>query len=120
MAMIASQSRPRMPPVRYAGERIDLAAEARKSRRRLYPVSIAYSLYASVVLGLAWRSAGPGRSLAFSGSGLALWTAAEYMVHRHVLHGRFSTSSTTPGPGTAAASMARSRTPDPTRPCSPF
>ena len=87
--MIARQSRPRMPPVRYAGERIDLATEARKSRRRLYPVSIAYSLYASVVLGLAWRSAGPGRPLAFSGSGLALWTVAEYLVHRHVLHGRF-------------------------------
>jgi sterol desaturase/sphingolipid hydroxylase (fatty acid hydroxylase superfamily) len=63
--------------------------EARKARRRLYPVSVLYSAYSLTTLGVALR--GPHRWAAvgcFSG-GIVVWTAVEYLVHRYVLHGRF-------------------------------
>lgn len=78
-----------MPAIRFTGQVIDLPAEARKARRRLYPVSIVYSTYAFSVLALAVRSAGPWRPLAFYAAGILVWTLAEYLVHRYVLHGRF-------------------------------
>lgn len=78
-----------MPPIQFTGQLIDLAAEARRARRRLYPVSITYSAYAMSVLALAVRSAGLFRPLAFYAAGILVWTVVEYLVHRHVLHGRF-------------------------------
>ena len=63
--------------------------EARKARRRLYPVTVVYTLLSIATLALSLR---PGRvavPLVFYGLGFALWTWLEYEVHRHLLHGRF-------------------------------
>ncbi|MGE0454757.1 MAG: sterol desaturase family protein [Vicinamibacteria bacterium] len=79
-----------MPAPQFVGRPIDLANEARTSRRRLYPVSVVYSAYSLGVVSLALRSGGRGRPLAFGAAGLLAWTAAEYLVHRYVLHGRFA------------------------------
>jgi cyclopropane-fatty-acyl-phospholipid synthase len=68
---------------------IDREAEARKARRRLYPVSIAYSGYALSLLAVALTRADRGLSIASFLLGGAAWTALEYWVHRYILHGRF-------------------------------
>jgi sterol desaturase/sphingolipid hydroxylase (fatty acid hydroxylase superfamily) len=67
---------------------VDRPAEARKARRRLYPVTVLYTLFASVVLLTALRTR-PRLALLSFGLGVALWTALEYYAHRFVLHGRF-------------------------------
>ncbi|HEX9186887.1 MAG TPA: sterol desaturase family protein [Vicinamibacteria bacterium] len=64
------------------------AEEARKSRRRLYPVTAVYTLASLAAL----AHAVPGRpgEAAFSWLlGVAFWTWVEYQVHRRVLHGAF-------------------------------
>jgi sterol desaturase/sphingolipid hydroxylase (fatty acid hydroxylase superfamily) len=66
-----------------------LADEARKSRRRLYPVSFLYLAYALPVITLGLRSHAPRMAAAFMLMGLLAWTHLEYLVHRYVLHGRF-------------------------------
>lgn len=63
--------------------------EARKARRRLYPVSLLYSIYALAVLLLSLRLKTRFVSLGFFAVGVATWTAVEYWAHRYVLHGRF-------------------------------
>lgn len=70
-------------------EGIQHEAEALKARRRLYPVTVLYSLYALTTL--AWALARETRwvSLGFFAAGVAAWTAVEYWVHRYILHGRF-------------------------------
>lgn len=69
---------------------VDLVLEARKARRRLYPVSVLYSAYALTVLGLALRSGhNPVLVAVFFLAGAAAWTYVEYLAHRYVLHGRF-------------------------------
>lgn len=65
-----------------------LKDEARKSRRRLYPVTVVYSSFAAVVLALGARSH-PASALLLAAAGLAFWTAVEYWVHRYILHGVF-------------------------------
>ena len=67
---------------------IDMAAEARTARSRFYPVTIAYTAYALVVLALALR-ADPRTAMLSVVAGAVSWTLAEYLVHRYVLHGRF-------------------------------
>jgi sterol desaturase/sphingolipid hydroxylase (fatty acid hydroxylase superfamily) len=67
---------------------VDLAREARTARRRFYPVTVLYTAYATTVVGLGLR-AHPWATLGYFGLGVAVWTWAEYMVHRYVLHGRF-------------------------------
>jgi hypothetical protein len=69
--------------------RIDKAAEARKARHRLLPVSLVYTAYASLLLALALRSPRWATGLGFYALGFAVWTWVEYEVHRHILHGRF-------------------------------
>jgi len=64
-------------------------AEARKARRRLYPVSILYSTYAATVLVLALKRETRWISMAFFATGVGSWTAIEYWAHRYILHGRF-------------------------------
>lgn len=71
------------------GLRFDRATEARRSRRRLYPVSVLYTGFALAVLGLATRSGRPGRAALAFASGIAAWTWLEYFAHRYILHGRF-------------------------------
>lgn len=70
-----------------------LADEARKSRRRLYPVTVAYSSLAAAVLFFGVRSH-PALSLFLAAAGLVFWTAAEYWIHRYVLHGVFPVRDT--------------------------
>ena len=65
-----------------------LAAEARRSRRRLYPVTAIYSSLAIAVLYFGIRS-NPSAALLLAAAGLAFWTLVEYLVHRYVLHGIF-------------------------------
>ena len=68
---------------------IDRAVEARKARRRLYPVTVVYSTYALTLLTLALSRSGRLVSIGFFLLGGAAWTALEYWVHRYILHGRF-------------------------------
>lgn len=79
-----------MPGISLPGEPVDLVAEARRARRRLYPVTVLYSGYAVAVLGVALRAAStPLVPLASGLLGVAIWTLIEYLAHRHVLHGLF-------------------------------
>ncbi|MCM2257581.1 MAG: sterol desaturase family protein [Vicinamibacteria bacterium] len=79
-----------MPQVEFSGRRIDLAAEARRSRQRLLPASALYTSYALVVLGSALRSPAPvAATLAWFAAGGVSWTLVEYLAHRYILHGRF-------------------------------
>lgn len=80
-----------IPPIQLVGRHVDLEGEARKARRRLYPVTILYSAYALTVTTLALRS-GESALVAcvYFLLGVVLWTLAEYLVHRFVLHGRFA------------------------------
>ena len=63
--------------------------EARKARRRLYPVSVLYTSYAMLILGIALRTPHRSTALLFFALGIAGWTWLEYLVHRYILHGRF-------------------------------
>ena len=67
----------------------DLAVEDRKARRRLYPVTAAYTVYFLVVLALAVRAGHPVRALGFVAVGAATWTLAEYLSHRFLFHVAF-------------------------------
>ncbi len=79
-----------IPALEFVGAPIDVAAEARKARRRLYPVTALYSAYALTVLTIALLSGrGALVSLASLLGGVAVWTLVEYLAHRFVLHGRF-------------------------------
>jgi hypothetical protein len=64
------------------------AQEARKSRRRLYPVTVVYAAASLGALTVALR-ASPAVAAAAWALGIAFWTFLEYMVHRYVLHGVF-------------------------------
>lgn len=58
--------------------RVDRAVEARKARRRLYPVSMVYSTYSSFLLAVALARTDRLVSVAFFLLGGAAWTALEY------------------------------------------
>jgi sterol desaturase/sphingolipid hydroxylase (fatty acid hydroxylase superfamily) len=68
---------------------VDLHAEDRKARRRLYPVTVVYSVYFLVLLALALRSPHPLLGLGFVALAILAWAPIEYLVHRHILHGVF-------------------------------
>ena len=68
--------------------RVQREVEARKARRRLYPVSLLYSAFAVGVMVLAVPSH-PSLALGSFALGVIAWTAVEYAVHRYILHGRF-------------------------------
>ena len=63
-------------------------AEARKSRRRLYPVTVVYALVTCGAMAVALRSSPRGAALAWL-LGVSFWTWLEYLVHRFILHGVF-------------------------------
>jgi dihydroceramide fatty acyl 2-hydroxylase len=65
------------------------ADEARRSRHRLYPTTVVYSLVATVAFAFALRSS-PSVALAYWIFGVLFWTWAEYLVHRFILHGVFA------------------------------
>jgi len=64
--------------------------QAATARRRLYPLSAFYTLYAIVVLAIAFSTKHPWIAVAFFWAGCATWTLVEYLFHRYVLHGRFA------------------------------
>jgi sterol desaturase/sphingolipid hydroxylase (fatty acid hydroxylase superfamily) len=63
--------------------------EARRSRARLYPVTVLYTGFTLVVLWLALRSSRPFLGLFAFAAGIAVWTWLEYFAHRYILHGRY-------------------------------
>jgi hypothetical protein len=83
-----SKSKHGLPAARFP-QGVDLAVEARKSRRRLYPVTLVYTAFAQLVLLWALLGEHPVAALAWFASGACCWTYIEYLAHRHVLHGRF-------------------------------
>ena len=68
---------------------VDLRVEDRKARRRLYPVTIIYSVYFSILAALSFRSGHVAAALVAIASGIVAWTPLEYLVHRYILHGVF-------------------------------
>lgn len=64
------------------------AAEARKGRRRLYPVTVVYALVSLAAMTAALRSSPRAAAGAWL-FGVAFWTWLEYFVHRYILHGVF-------------------------------
>ena len=64
------------------------AQEARRGRRRLYPVTLVYSAASLAALVLAARASAPAALVSWA-LGVGFWTWVEYMVHRYVLHGVF-------------------------------
>jgi 4-hydroxysphinganine ceramide fatty acyl 2-hydroxylase len=77
-----------IPSPRFTGQRVNLAAEARRARHRLYPMTAVYSAHALLVLALGLRS-NPLVAALFCLLGWLLWTLIEYLAHRFVLHWRF-------------------------------
>jgi sterol desaturase/sphingolipid hydroxylase (fatty acid hydroxylase superfamily) len=67
---------------------VDLAQQARIARARFYPVTVAYTAYALVILTLGLLRGGRTAILSIF-AGAAGWTFVEYLVHRHILHGPF-------------------------------
>ena len=63
--------------------------QAALARRRLYPLTVFYTLYTIVVLMIASSTAHPRTTIAFLSAGWVTWTFVEYLFHRYVLHGRF-------------------------------
>ncbi|HEX9093437.1 MAG TPA: sterol desaturase family protein [Coriobacteriia bacterium] len=68
---------------------IDLPAEDRKARRRLYPVTAVYWAYLATLFVLAFRSGNGRRAAVAMAAGATSWTLLEYLAHRYVLHGVF-------------------------------
>ena len=63
--------------------------QAALARHRLYPLTVFYTLYAIVVLTIAFATTHTWTAVAFFSIGCATWTLVEYLFHRYVLHGRF-------------------------------
>ena len=63
--------------------------QATMARRRLYPLSAFYTLYAILVLAIAFSTKHPWIAVALFSAGCVTWTLVEYLFHRYVLHGRF-------------------------------
>lgn len=63
--------------------------QAALARRRLYPLTIFYTLFAVLVLIVAFSTTRLWATIAFFAAGCATWTLIEYLFHRYVLHGRF-------------------------------
>lgn len=64
------------------------ANEARKGRRRLYPVTVVYAAVTLAALAHAARANAAVTAASWT-LGVAFWTWVEYMVHRYILHGTF-------------------------------
>jgi sterol desaturase/sphingolipid hydroxylase (fatty acid hydroxylase superfamily) len=89
MKMHQSKSKFGLPEAGFP-QGVDLAAEARKARHRLYPVTALYTASAAGVLGTALLlSPRPMAAVAWFASGVFTWTYLEYFAHKYVLHGRF-------------------------------
>ena len=63
--------------------------QSRIARRRLYPLTVFYTVYSLTVAVFALRSAHPWIGITLYVAGIGVWTFVEYLFHRYVLHGRF-------------------------------
>ena len=82
-----SKSKYGLPDPRFP-QGVNLSAEARKARHRLYPVTVLYSGYSLAVLAAALIVGGrPLRALGYYVAGAVAWTYVEYLAHRYILHG---------------------------------
>ena len=68
---------------------VDQAAEARRSRGRMYVVTVIYLACFATLTWFAIRSGNAVRLLAFYAAGVALWTFVEYTSHRWLMHRPF-------------------------------
>src|SRR5260370_41424645 len=64
-------------------------SQAALARHRLYPLTVFYTLYAILVVTIAFLTTHAWIAVAFFSAGCATWTLVEYLFHRYVLHGRF-------------------------------
>jgi hypothetical protein len=64
-------------------------SQAALARHRLYPLTVFYTLYAFLVLAIAFSTRHTWTAAVFFSAGCATWTLVEYLFHRYVLHGRF-------------------------------
>jgi sterol desaturase/sphingolipid hydroxylase (fatty acid hydroxylase superfamily) len=64
------------------------AGEARKGRRRLYPVTAVYAVATLASIFHALRTSPRAAATAWL-LGVMFWTWVEYLVHRYILHGVF-------------------------------
>ena len=67
---------------------VDRSEQARIARHRLYPVTVLYTAFSLVTLGLGLHGRWPWAAGAFT-AGVLVWTFVEYLAHRYVLHGIF-------------------------------
>jgi len=67
----------------------DLRTEDHKARRRLYPVTVVYSVQFLVLLAAAVRAHHALGALVFVVLGVLAWIPIEYWAHRYILHGVF-------------------------------
>jgi Fatty acid hydroxylase len=88
--LLKSEVGPSPPPHFPRG--IDLKAEDRRSRRRLYPVTVIYAVQFVAIMSLALRSGHIRATLAFFVLAVVSWVPIEYFYHRYVLHGIFPNS----------------------------
>jgi hypothetical protein len=68
---------------------IDLRLEERKARRRLYPVTVIYTVYFAALIVASVLAQRTALALAWVAAGVLAWIPIEYLVHRHLLHGVF-------------------------------
>ena len=63
--------------------------QAGLARHRLYALTVFYTLYAILILVLAFTSTNPWITVAFFSAGCVIWSFVEYLFHRFLIHGRF-------------------------------
>lgn len=78
-----------IPLPRPARRPIDLAAQARIARGRLWPPTLVYGIASALVIALAVSRQGWLDCLPWVAAGALAWTWVEYVAHRFVLHGIF-------------------------------
>ena len=66
-----------------------MAAENRRSRRRLYPVTVVYAVQLLALMAYVLRRGHAGTALVSFGLAVVLWVPIEYCYHRYILHGIF-------------------------------
>src|SRR5258708_21154669 len=64
-------------------------SQAALARHRLYPLTVFYTLYATLVLIIALSTTPTWTVVAFFSAGCPTWPVVEYLFHRYVLHRRF-------------------------------
>jgi Fatty acid hydroxylase len=68
---------------------IDMAVEDRRSRRRLYPVTVVYAVQLAALMAFVVRGGHTRPALGFAALAALLWVPIEYSYHRYILHGIF-------------------------------